>query len=115
MVKTEIDIAFATSIIGRFANNKGLDHFSTMDQILKYLVNSQDRGITFEKNPKLCLVKYLDSDLAKDHFHRKLILRFFFTVNKRLVNYSLKKQVVVALFSIEVEYVALSLAEQKAI
>ena len=62
MVETQIDIAFATSMISRFAKNPGPDHFSVVDQILRYLAGSQDRGITFGREPEFRLVGYSDSD-----------------------------------------------------
>ena len=36
MVETQIDIAFAISMVSRFAKNLELDHFSAVDQILRY-------------------------------------------------------------------------------
>lgn len=47
IVETGIDIAFATSMVSCFTKNPGPDHFSAVDQILKYLAGSQDREITF--------------------------------------------------------------------
>lgn len=45
----------------------------------------------FKEKPKLCLVKYLDFNLIKDHINKKIIIRFVFTWNRRFINYSLKK------------------------
>lgn len=58
MVKTRIDIMFATSMVSHFAKNPGPDYFSAIDEILRYLANSQDKGITFGRKPELCLVGY---------------------------------------------------------
>lgn len=44
------------------AKNPGPDHFSTMDQILRYLADSAKKGITFEGKSKLNLIAYSDSD-----------------------------------------------------
>lgn len=40
IVKTQIDITFAILMVSNFAKNPGLDHFSTINQILRYLTDS---------------------------------------------------------------------------
>ena len=114
MVETQIDIAFATSMVSRFAKNPGPDHFSAVDQILRYLANSQDRGITFGGEPTLHLIGYSDSDWAGDQADRKSTSGFVFTLNGGPISHGSKKQAVVALLSTEAEYVALSLAAREA-
>ena len=114
MVETRIDIAFATSMVSRFTKNPGPDHFSAVDQILRYLAGSQDRGITFGGESELRLVGYSDSDWAGDHADRKSTSGFVFTLNGGPISYGSKKQAVVALSSTEAEYVALSLAAREA-
>lgn len=91
MVKTRIDIGFATSMVSRFAKNPGPDHFSAVDQILRYLAGSQDRGIMFGGEPELRLVGYSDSDWAGDHADRKSASGFVFTLNGGPINYGSKK------------------------
>ncbi len=115
MVETRIDIALATSMVSRFAKNPGPDHFSAVDQILRYLAGSQDRGITFGGEPELRLLGYSDSDWAGDHADRKSTSGSVFTLNGGPISYGSKKQAVVALSSTEAEYVALSLAVREAI
>ena len=114
MVETRIDIAFAISMVSRFANNPSSEHFHAIDQILRYLAGSQDRGITFGGKEKLKLVGYSDSDWAGDRADRKSTSGFVFTLNGGPVSYASKKQAVVALSSTEAEYVALSLAAREA-
>lgn len=63
MVETRIDIAFATSIVSRFAKNPSSEHFNAIDQILRYLARSRKRGITtFRGEKELKLIGYSDSD-----------------------------------------------------
>ena len=47
IVETWIDIAFVTLMVSCFAKNLRPDYFSTIDQILRYLVGSQDKAILF--------------------------------------------------------------------
>ena len=62
MVETHIDIAFVTSMVSKFANNPSSEHFHAIDQILRYMAGSQNRGIIFGGKEELKLVGYLDSD-----------------------------------------------------
>ncbi len=114
MVETRIDIAFATSMVSRFAKNPGPDHFSAVDQILRYLAGSPERRITFAGESELNLIGYSDSDWAGDHADRKSTSGFVLTLNGGPISYGSKKQAVVALSSTEAEYVALSLAAREA-
>ena len=61
------------SMISDFAKNPGPNHFSTIDQILRYLANSPERNITFREEYKLNFIKYSDSDWVEDHIDRKSI------------------------------------------
>lgn len=114
MVETRIDIAFATSTVSRFAKNPSSEHFNAIDQILRYLAGSRERGITFGGEKELKLVGYSDSDWAGDHADRKSTSGFVFMLNGGPISYASKKQAVVALPSTEAEYVALSLAAREA-
>ncbi len=113
MVETRIDIAFATSMVSRFAKNPSSEHFNAIDQILRYLAGSPDRGITFGGDEELKLIGYSDSDWAGDHADRKSTSGFIFMLNGGPISYASKKQAVVALSSTEAEYVALSLAARE--
>lgn len=114
MVETRIDIAFATSMVSRFAKNPSSEHFNAIDQILRYLARSPERGITFGGEKELKLIGYSDSDWAEDHADRNSTSRFIFMLNGGPISFASKKQAVVALSSTEAEYVALSLAAREA-
>lgn len=114
MVETRVDIAFATSMVSRFAKNPSSEHFNAIDQILRYLAGSAERGITFGGDEELKLIGYSDSDWAGDHADRKSTSGFIFILNGGPISYASKKQAVVALSSTEAEYVALSLAAREA-
>ncbi len=47
MVETRPDIAFATSLVSRFAKNPSNQHTEAVKTILKYLKGSKHRGITY--------------------------------------------------------------------
>lgn len=55
------------SIIYQFAKNSETDYFNIVDQILKYLASSLEKNITFGRESKLNLIKYLDLYQEGDH------------------------------------------------
>ena len=83
-------------MVSRFLKNPGPEHFSAVNQILRYLAGSQDRGITFGGESEL-----------------RLVSGFVFTLNGGFISYA-KKQAVVALSSTNAEWIALSLAAREA-
>lgn len=62
MVETQVDITFAISMVSHFTQNLKLDHFNTIDQILRYLANGQNKNFIFKKKPIFYLFGYLYSD-----------------------------------------------------
>lgn len=114
MVETCIDIAFATLIVSCSPKNSGPKYFNPVNQILRYIVEGQDWGIMFRRESELLLVRYFDSDQAKNYTKRKSTSKFRFMLNGRRISYVSKNQVVVALFSTKAEYITFNLAVRKA-
>ena len=114
MVETRIEIAFAPSMVSRFAKNPSSEHFNAIDQILQYFNRSLERGITFGGKKELKLIGYSDFDWARDHIDQKSTSGFIFMLTEGLISYASKKQTVVALSSTEAEYVAFRLAAYEA-
>lgn len=61
IIKIKLDIIFAMSMVNDFAKNLGLDYFSIIDQILRYLISDIIK-ITFRRESKLNFIEYLDFD-----------------------------------------------------
>lgn len=85
IIETKINCIFAISIVSHFTKNPGLDHFSIIDQILKYLASSSEKNITFERKSKLNYVEYSNSDWAEDYSDRKSILGFILLLIRDLL------------------------------
>lgn len=62
MVETQVNITFAISMVRHFTQNPKLDHFNAIDQILRYLANSQNKNFIFKREPIFYLFGYLYSD-----------------------------------------------------
>lgn len=58
MVKLQPDIAFATSVVSRFAKNPSHQYIEVVKTILRYLKKSQDRDIIYEREKKLYIEGY---------------------------------------------------------
>lgn len=73
-------------------------------------------GIIYNGNEKrdLTIKGYFDSNWARYHIIKKSTLDFVFMLNRGPVSWSLKKQIMVALLSTKVEYMALTLAAKEA-
>lgn len=52
---------------------------------------------------------------TRDYINTKLISRFVFCLNERLISYGLEKQAMIALLSTKIKYMTLDLAAQKVI
>ena len=102
-------------MVSQFAKNTIITHFNTIDQMLRYLAGSPERGITFGGKKKLKLTGYSDSDWAGDHADQKSTSGFIFMLNGVPISYASKKQAVIALSSTEAEYIALNLAAREVI
>lgn len=93
VIKSQIDIRFATSIVTSFAKNLRPDHFCAVDQIFRYLASSQNRGITFARKTEVCLVRYSNSDWAGDDVEKNSTLGLVFILNRELfITFEKKKQ-----------------------
>lgn len=62
IVKTRINIAFATSMVSWFTKNLSSEHFNAIDQILQYLAGSLNKGMIFRGDEKLKIIKFSDFD-----------------------------------------------------
>ena len=116
MVETRTDIAFATSVVSRFAKNPSHQHTEAVKTILQYLKATRDTGITYggEQGGDLIIKGYSDSDWAGDHTTRKSMSGYIFMLNGGPVSWCSKCQSTVALSSTEAEYVTLTLASKEA-
>ena len=75
MVESRPDIAFAVSIVSKFAKNPSTAHVEAVKMIIYYLNTTKTRRITYKGiRSNLDLIKYLDLDWEKDQKHKNLQL-----------------------------------------
>lgn len=114
MIESRPDIAFATSLVSRFAKNPSKAHIEAVKMILRYLHTTRTRGITYGGNSDFNITGYSDSDWAGDKDTRKSTSGFVFKLNNGAVSWSSKRQPTVALSSTESEYMGLTQATKEA-
>lgn len=110
IVETRSDVAFVTLVASCFAKNPDYQYTKAMKTILWYLKRSRDWSITYRGKNQLFIEGYSNFDQTGDKKSRKLSLSFIFMLNGELVSWYSKRQPIVALSSIETEYIALILA-----
>ncbi|XP_028751927.1 uncharacterized protein LOC114711676 [Neltuma alba] len=103
------EICFAVGLVSRFQSNLGVKHWEAIKRIMRYLEGTMDYELHYQGNG-LRAEGYSNADWAGDLDERHLMLGYAFLLNNRAISWSNKKQTCVSLSSMEVEYVACSVA-----
>eukprot|EP00253_Pinus_taeda_P035207 PITA_35207 len=98
----------------RYMNNLGKEHRMTVKWILRYLKGTANQALCFGGS-NISLQGYVDADMAGDRDNRRSTTGYVFTVGGTTVSWVSKIQSVVALSTIEVEYVAATEASNEII
>ncbi|KAL0544038.1 hypothetical protein IC582_019149 [Cucumis melo] len=114
MLYTRPDICYAVGIVSRYQSNPGLDHWTAVKIILKYLRRTRDYMLVYEAKD-LILTGYTDSDFQTDKDHRKSTSGSVFTLNGGALVWHSIKQGCIADSTMEAEYVATCEAAKEAV
>ena len=102
-------------VVSRFMSKPGMDHWKAVKWILKYLRGESKTSLTFVKS-SVCLIKgFSDSDYSADLDRRRSVTGYVFKVWGNTVSWISNLQSVVALSTIEAEYMAFSTATKEAV
>ena len=102
---TRPDIAYAVSELAKFASDPGLAHWEGMKQIIRYLKGTNGMGICYEGNAKSDLLGYVDASYARCPDSRRSRYGGIYLMNNGPVDWRSKMQQIVALSSMESEYI----------
>jgi hypothetical protein len=105
MVCTRLDIAHALGVVSRYMNNPGKELWEAVKWILRYLRGISTHALCFGGSDTI-IQGYADSYMAGDKDSRRSTTGYVFTVGGTIVSWILKLQKVVALSTMEAEYVA---------
>ena len=114
MLGTRPDLAFAVSVVSRYAHNPTPKHWGAVKRIFAYLKGTVNMQLTFQ-GPLSNLVGYTDSDWAGDTATRRSTSGYVFNVGSAAISWSSKRQATVALSTCEAEYVGQTQAAKEAI
>jgi hypothetical protein len=110
-VVTRLDIMYAVSVLTRHLKFPTYDACKAACRVLNYLSNSRNKGIRYH-GTKLQLHVYTDSDWGSDKDTRRSTSGFIVMMAGGPVNWMSKLQPIVALSSMEAEYIAAFFAVQ---
>jgi transposase InsO family protein len=114
MLGSRPDIAFAVSMVSRFAANPTAEHITAAKRILRYLRGTLTYQLTYRGDLQ-ALTGYSDADWAGDKDTRRSTGGFVFNVGSGIVSWSSKRQNTIALSSCESETMAQTQAAKEAI
>lgn len=107
MVSTRPNISHAVGVVSRYMANPGKEHWAIVKWVLRYLRGTSSYCITFDGcSDKVC--GYVDSDFVGDLDKRRYTSGYVFTLAGGPISWMLKLQSIVALSTIEAEYVSAS-------
>jgi hypothetical protein len=112
-VCTRPDIAYAISLLSRFSNNPGIEHWKAAQKVVKYLKGTSKLAIQYDGTVPRVLEGYADASFAPDTEDRKSYTGYVMMVNGGPVAWYAKLQPIVTVSSCESEYVALTVAVQE--
>jgi hypothetical protein len=114
MVCIRPDISNVVGVVSMYMNNPGKEHWEAVKWILKYLRGISTHELCFEGSNTV-LQGYVDSYMTGDNDSKRSTTRYVFTIGGTTVHWISKLQKVVALSTIEVEYVATTEASKEMI
>ena len=112
-VATRPDIAFSVSVLSCFLENPGEVHWEAVKRIFHYLAGTRDHALTYGAEQH-DLIGYTDADGASQE-HCCTISGYAFLIDGGAVSWSLCKQELVTLSTVEAEYVAATHAAKECI
>ena len=114
MLCTRPDICYSVGVASRFQSNPGLQHWTAVKSILKYLRRTRNYMLVYSGSD-LKLTGYTDSDFQGDKDSRKSTSGSVFVLNGGSVVWRSVKQSCIADSTMEAEYVAATEAAKEAV
>ncbi|KAK1620309.1 hypothetical protein QYE76_025826 [Lolium multiflorum] len=112
MLCTRPDIAHAVSLTSRYQSDPGIEHWTAVKNILKYLKRTKDMFLCYGGDQELVVTSYTDASWNTDPDDSKSQSGYVFILNGAAVSWASSKQCTVAKSSTESEYIAASRLHQ---
>ena len=114
MLRTPPDIAYAVSVVSRYASNPTGDHWTAVKRIFRYLKGTLHLRLTLS-GPLRPLAGWTDADWAGDKDTRRSTSGYVFNLGSAAITWSSKRQPTVALSTFEAESIGQTQAAKEAI
>jgi hypothetical protein len=98
------DLSYVVGAVSRFMQEPHELHWKVAKHILRYIQGTITFGIHYAKDSTLDLIGFTDSDWVGDSIDCKSTSGYSLSLGSGPICWSSKKQVVIALSSVEVEY-----------
>ena len=115
MLCTRPDVCLAISLAGRYQSIPGVDHWTAVKNILKYLKSTKDMYLVYGGDTELVVNDYVDASFDTDPDDSKSQTGYVFLLNGGAVSWCSSKQSVVAGSTCEAEYIAASEATNEGV
>ena len=115
MLCTRPDINLAISLVGRYQSDPGMEHWTAVKNILKYLKRTKEMFLVYGGDEELVVKGYVDASFDTDPDDSKSQTGYVYVLNGGAVSWCSSKQEVVAASTCEAEYIAASEAAHEGI
>ena len=112
---TRPDIAFAVSTLSQFNKDPSTHHIRAAKHVMRYIQGTKDLCIVFNCDVFTLPIGYSDISYANNPDDRKSISDYIFFYANGIISFQCQKQSVIALSTMESEYMALSDVAKEAI
>lgn len=117
LCETRLEIAFAIRQLNKRNINPKIGYLKVKKRVIQYLKGTMHLRIMYGANKvKILLyglVRYGNSNYAKEPKNSKSVMRYCFFINGGMVSWCSKKQRTVSISTIETEYIALGYTVQE--
>ena len=87
MLCTRPDVCLAISLAGRYQSNPGVDHWTAVKNILKYLKRTKDMFLVYGGDKELVVNGYINASFDADPDYSKSQTRYVFILNGGAVSW----------------------------
>jgi hypothetical protein len=112
-VHTRLDLVYSVKVLNRYAHNLNSTYCALVKRMLRYVADTINVDLTFEKSDDL--IDYNDSNFVELKDKRHSTKRYVFMLIDETIIHSSKQQFTIALSSCETEYMILSKTAKKVI
>ncbi|KAL4203461.1 hypothetical protein AMTRI_Chr01g104090 [Amborella trichopoda] len=114
MTRPRPDMSFVMSLVSRFQSNPRVEHWQAVKIIFRYLKGTMNYALTYKGGTEITIDGYSDASYLADPDDAKSTSRYVFILGGGAVSWKSKKQDIVALSTMESEFMACCLAVKEA-